>query len=101
MAPLGLGMGSAATMAIGGGGGAAVVIEDYMWEIHTTAGAGYLTPLALGTVSDFHDTWDLITISTAGHYQPQTTATISDEGYWDIGSPASATDTDYIRPLDV
>ena len=100
MAHIGLGLGSAAAMAPGSDT-AAVVIEDYMWEIHTTAGAGYLTPLALGTVSDFHDTWDLITISTAGHYQPQTTATVGDEGYWDIGSPADATDTDYIRPLDV
>ena len=77
---------------------AGVAIEDYMWELD---GAGSLKPLASGTVSDFHDTWDLITISTAGHYQPQTIATVSDEGYWDIGSPADVTDTDYIRPLDV
>ena len=103
MAPLGLGIGgSAANMATGGGVTAAVVIEDHMWEIHTTAGAGYLTPLEQGTVSDFHDTWDLITIDgDPGNYQPQTIATVSDEGYWDIGSPASATDTDYIKPLDV
>ena len=97
---LGLGLSTTLAEALGGGA-AAVAIEDYMWEVHTTAGAGYLTPLARGTVSDFHDTWDLITISTAGHYQPQTTATVGDEGYWDIGSAADATDTDYIRPLDV
>jgi len=96
---LGLGLGT--IIDVIGGDAAAVAIEDYMWEIHTTAGAGYLTPLARETVSDYHDTWDLITISTAGHYQPQTTATVGDEGYWDIGSAADATDTDYIRPLDV
>jgi len=80
----------------------AIVIEDYMWEIHTTAGggAGYLTPLALGTVSDFHDTWDLITISSVdGNYQPQTVATVSDEGYWDIDTISSGNDA--IKPLDV
>ena len=77
----------------------AVAIEDYFWEIHRTAGAGYLTPLALGSVSDFHDTWDLITISTAGHYQPQTVATVSDEGYWDIDTISSGNDA--IKPLDV
>ena len=98
MAPLGLGMGSTAVMAMGGGG-AAVFAEDYMWEIHTTAGAGHLTPLALGTVSDFHDTWDLITISTAGHYQPQTVATVGDEGYWDVHTLSSGNDA--IKPLDV
>ena len=35
---------------------AGAAIEDYMWEIPTN---GELTPLALGTVSDFHDTCDL------------------------------------------
>ena len=97
MAPLGLGM-----MIVGSVYGAtspAVVIEDYFWEIHTTAGAGYLTPLARGTVSDFHDTWDLITISTTGHYQPQTEATVSDEGYWDVHTISSGNDA--IKPLDV
>mgnify|MGYP001162160856 FL=1 len=100
MAPLGLGL--SITGATEGESSVAVVIEDYMWEVHTTAGAEYLTPLARGTVSDFHDTWDLISISDGlVDYQPQTTATVSDEGFWDIGSPADATDTDYIRPLDV
>ena len=65
----------------------AVVIEDYMWEL---ASAGNLTPLAKGTVSDFHDTWDL----DSGNYMPQTEATVGDEGYWDL-------DGTNIRPLDV
>ena len=100
MAALGLGL-SGLSEALGSGT-TAVVIEDYMWEIHTTAGAGNLTPLLRGTASDFHDTWDLISISDGlVDYQPQTTATVSDEGYWDIGNAVSATDTDYIRPLDV
>ena len=94
---LGLGIGIASNHA---SSEAAAAIEDYMWEVHTTAGAGYLTPLARGTVSDFHDTWDLISISDGlVDYQPQTTATVSDEGFWDIGSPADATDTDYILSL--
>tara|TARA_Y100000034_G_C6603585_1_gene262631 strand:+ start:85 stop:387 length:303 start_codon:yes stop_codon:yes gene_type:complete len=97
--PLGIGIGLGSSM---WGDDTAVVIEDYMWEIHTTAGAGNLTPLLRGTASDFHDTWDLISISDGlVDYQPQTTATVSDEGYWDIGNAVSATDTDYIRPLDV
>ena len=85
MAPLGLGIGSAATMTIGGS--AAVVIEDYMWEL---ASAGNLQPLASGTVSDFHDTWDL----DDADYMPQTTTSVGDEGYWDLDG------TD-IQPLDV
>ena len=97
MAPLGLGMMIGGS--VYGATSPAVVIEDYFWEIHTTAGAGYLTPLARGTVSDFHDTWDLITISTAGHYQPQTVATVSDEGYWDVHTLSSGNDA--IKPLDV
>jgi len=100
MSPLGLGLSiSGATK---GDSSIAVVIEDYLWEIHSTAGAGYLTPLAAGAAGDFHDTWDIFRdYSGEMTYQPQTTATVSDEGYWDIGSPADATDTDYIRPLDV
>ena len=97
MAPLGLGMMIGGS--VYGATSPAVVIEDYFWEIHTTAGAGYLTPLARGTVSDFHDTWDLITISTTGHYQPQTEATVSDEGYWDVHTISSGNDA--IKPLDV
>ena len=97
-----LGLGCSITVGglVGGTGAAAVVIEDYMWEVHTTAGAGFLTPLALGTVSDFHDTWDLITISSVdGNYQPQTVATVGDEGYWDILTISSGNDG--IKPLDV
>ena len=86
MAPIGLGLGSAAAMAPGSDT-AAVVIEDYMWEIATS---GELTPLASGTVNDFHDTWDL----DGTDYMPQTTATVGDEGYWDLDG------TD-IQPLDV
>ena len=85
MAPLGLGMVTAATMAIGGSGGAAVVIEDYMWEL---ASAGNLQPIP--TTYDFHDTWDL----DGTDYTPQTTASVGDEGYWDLDG------TD-IQPLDV
>ena len=101
MAPLGLGAGLIYQGNVSDA--PAVVIEDYYWMLHPTAGAGYLTPYALGDViSAIHDTWEVITIdSTAGNYQPRTTATVSDEGYWDIGSPASASDPDYIRPLDV
>ena len=66
---------------------AGAAIEDYMWEIPTN---GELTPLAVGTVSDFHDTWDL----DGTDYMPQLTTTIGDEGYWDLDG------TD-IRPLDV
>ena len=97
MAPLGLGMMIGGS--VYGATSPAVVIEDYFWEIHTTAGAGYLTPLARGTVCDFHDTWDLKTISTTGHYQPQTEATVSDEGYWDVHTISSGNDA--IKPLDV
>ena len=95
MAPLGIGMMIGGSV-YGGANNPAVVIEDYFWEVPT---AGELTPLALGTVSDFHDTWDLITISTAGHYQPQTEATVSDEGYWDVHTISSGNDA--IKPLDV
>jgi hypothetical protein len=84
----GLGIGLAAvTCEPVGGGTAAVVIVDYMWEL---ASAGNLTPLASGTVSDFHDTWDL----DSNDYMPQTTATVAAEGYWDL-------DGTNIRPLDV
>ena len=83
----GLGLGLSGLSEALGSGAAAVVIEDYMWEL---ASAGNLTPLASGTVSDFHDTWDL----DSNDYMPQTTATVGDEGYWDLDG------TD-IRPLDV
>ena len=87
---LGLGIAVVAGNLMGQGSSSAAVIEDYMWEIHTTAGAGNLTPLEKGTVSDFHDTWDL----DSGNYTPQTEATVCDEGYWDL-------DGTNIRPLDV
>ena len=85
MAALGLGL-SGLSEALGSGS-TAVVIEDYFWEL---VSAGNITPLASGTVSDFHDTWDL----DSNDYMPQTTATVSDEGYWDL-------DGTNIRPLDV
>ena len=94
MAPLGLGL--SISGATEGDSSVAVVIEDYMWEVATS---GELRPLALGEVSDFHDTWDLVTITTAGHYQPQTVATVGDEGYWDILTISSGNDG--IKPLDV
>ena len=80
--------------------GRSVVVEDYFWEIHATAGAGFLTPVLQGTVSDFHDTWDLA-ISGGGvkNYKPQTVATVSDEGYWDVHTISSGNDA--IKPLDV
>tara|TARA_R100001377_G_C3106910_1_gene81138 strand:+ start:308 stop:550 length:243 start_codon:yes stop_codon:yes gene_type:complete len=62
-------------------------IEDYFWEI---VSAGNVTPLASGTVSNFHDTWEL----DSADYMPHPTASVSDEGYWDLDG------TD-IRPLDV
>ncbi len=52
----------------------ATVIEDYMFESTT---AFELTPLATGTVSDFHDTWDL----DGTDYTPEVAP--DDEGYWD------------------
>ena len=85
MAALGLGL--AGVTSVIGAGSEAVVIEDYMWSL---ASAGNLQPLASGTVSDFHDTWDL----DSNDYMPQTTATVGAEGYWDLDG------TD-IRPLDV
>ena len=85
MAPLGIGLGASAAQSFSDT--VAVVIEDYMWEL---ASAGNLQPLASGTVSDFHDTWDL----DGTDYMPQTEATVSDEGYWDL-------DGTNIRPLDV
>ena len=81
---LGLGIGIASNHA---SSEAAAAIEDYMWEIPTN---GELTPLAVGTVSDFHYTWDL----DGTDYMPQLTTTVGDEGYWDLDG------TD-IRPLDV
>tara|TARA_R110000737_G_scaffold227416_1_gene241709 strand:+ start:584 stop:841 length:258 start_codon:yes stop_codon:yes gene_type:complete len=85
MAALGLGL-SGLSEALGSGS-TAVVIEDYFWEL---VSAGNITPLASGTVSDFHDTWDL----DSNDYMPRTTATVGDEGYWDL-------DGTNIRPLDV
>ena len=68
------------------GGSVAVVIEDYMFESTTS---GEVTPLASGTVSDFHDTFDL----DSGDYMPEVSP--DDEGYWDTDS------NDDIIPLDV
>ena len=75
MAPLGLGL--SITGATEGDSSVAVVIEDYMWEVPSDA---KLAPLALGTVSDFHDTWDL----DGTDYMPQTTTTVGAEGYWEL-----------------
>ena len=86
MAPLGLGL--SISDATAGDSSVAVVIEDYMWEVPT---AGELTPLALGTVSDFHDTWDL----DGTDYTLAAVGSISDEGYWDLDGNSDA------QPLDV
>ena len=64
----------------------AVVIEDYMFD---SSVAGELTPLATGTVSDFHDTWDL----DGTDYTPE--ASPDDEGYWDTDANGD------LIPLDV
>jgi|TARA_R110001583_G_scaffold25204_1_gene91364 hypothetical protein len=64
----------------------ATVIEDYMFESTTS---GELTPLATGTVSDFHDTYDL----DGTDYTPE--ASPDDEGYWDTDGSGD------IIPLDV
>lgn len=87
MAP-GLGLGLSGLSEALGGNVTAVVIEDYMWEVPT---AGELTPLALGTVSDFHDTWDL----DGTDYTLAAVGSISDEGYWDLDGNSDA------QPLDV
>ena len=84
MAPLGLGL--SITGASEGDSSVAVVIEDYFWEV----GEGELMPLKAGTVSDFHDTWQL----DGTDYMPRTTTTVGDEGYWELDG------TD-IEPLSV
>jgi len=85
MAALGLGM------MIGGAGYGSnrivIFAEDHMWE---SVVAGELRPASTGSVSDFHDTWDL----SGTDYIPQDTTTHGAEGYWDLDG------TD-IRPLDV
>tara|TARA_R100000152_G_C6769527_1_gene195391 strand:- start:557 stop:820 length:264 start_codon:yes stop_codon:yes gene_type:complete len=76
----------------GSSGSAAVVIEDYMWESPTP---GQITPLATGTVSDFHDTWDL----DGTNYMPAAVADVTDEGYWGVTTISSGNDG--INPIDV
>jgi len=87
MAPLGLGLaatnGSSMSSSI-----AAAAIDDYMWLVGS---ASNLQPLLAGTVSDFHDTWDL----DGNDYMPQQTTTVSDEGYWDLDSNSD------VQPLDL
>ena len=112
MAALGLGIGMSGST-WGGGSTTAVVIEDYFWELD---GAGSLKPLASGTVSDFHDTWDLdgtdytpqttTSVSDEGYwdldgtdYKPATVITVKDEGYWDVHTISSGNDG--IKPLDI
>jgi len=64
----------------------AVTIEDYLFDNTTT---GEVTPLTTGTVSDFHDTFDL----DGTDYTPE--ASPDDEGYWDTDGNGD------IIPLDV
>ena len=52
----------------------AVTIDDYLWDL---VSAHNLQPLESGTVSDFHDSWDLDGVD----YMPE--ASPDDEGYWD------------------
>ena len=80
----------------------AVVIEDYWWEIHRTAGAGYLTPVWDNTtpIAGTHDTWSLHPATSAqGFYSPKSIATISEEGFWEIGTISITNDS--VKPLDV
>jgi len=64
----------------------AATIDDYLWDL---VSSGNLEPLASGTVSDFHDTWDLDGVD----YTPE--AVPGDEGYWDIDGNGD------LIPLDV
>jgi len=71
----------------------AVVIEDFMFESTT---AYEITPLASGTVSDFHDAWDL----DGTDFTPE--ASPDDEGYWDdfsniITNGTFDTDSDWTK----
>tara|TARA_R110001606_G_scaffold367743_1_gene523359 strand:+ start:278 stop:883 length:606 start_codon:yes stop_codon:yes gene_type:complete len=52
----------------------AVTIDDYLWDL---VSAHNLQPLESGTVSDFHDSWDLDGVD----YMPEVSP--DDEGYWD------------------
>jgi|TARA_R110002020_G_scaffold40776_4_gene120372 hypothetical protein len=85
MVPLGMGLG--ATVGGSMGDNVAVVIEDFMWEVVRT---GELTPFATGTVSDFHDTWNL---DANSNYTPQDEASVSNEGFWELdGTNITPTD---------
>ena len=84
MSPLGLGVSIDSMIS----SEAAVAIEDYMWEVATS---GELRPLASGTVSDFHDTWDL----DGTDYTLAAVGTVRDEGYWNLDSSSD------VQPLDV
>ena len=64
----------------------AVTIEDYLFDNTTT---GEVTPLATGTVSDFHDTFDL----DGTDYMPE--ALPDDEGYWDDNETDLVTNGDF------
>ena len=87
MAPLGLGL-AATNGSSMSSSAVAAAIDDYMWSLITS---GNVQPLAAGTISDFHDTWDL----DGDDYMPQQTTTVSDEGYWDLDSNSD------VQPLDV
>ena len=64
----------------------AVVIEDYLWDL---VSAHNLQPLASGTVSDFHDSWDL----DGADYMPEVLP--GDEGYWDNNETDLVTHGDF------
>jgi len=70
----GLGSGVAGLTDAVGADSTMAVIVDYFWELV----GGNLQPLARGTVSDFHDAWD---IDSDADYMPE--ALPNNEGYWD------------------
>ena len=82
--------------------GRGVVIEDYWWEIHGTAGAGHLTPIWDSAVIILsHDTWYAHpTTGAMGFYSPKSTSVVSDEGHWDVDDPFGLSWRS-IKPLDV
>ena len=62
------------------------VVEDFFFD---SSVYGEVTPLAAGTVSDFHDTWDL----DSTDYTPEVSP--DDEGFWDTDANGD------VIPLDV
>ena len=79
----------------------AVAIEDYWWEIHRTAGVGYLTPVWDNTtpIPGTHDTWSLHPATgDQGFYSPKDDTIVSDEGFWDVHKISTTNDS--VKPID-